>query len=222
MRRNQIGYIVILAAVIVLASFHGGSVSYILLYTWLALPVVALGYTFYVYRCLEFYQNTSEKIIEKGKKVPYEIHFKNETLIPFTYIAVTFHERQCEVEEGEQFQEYCLLPGSERRVQTTIKCYYRGSYTVGVKAIEVMDFLYLFKITYSVMWPLELTVLPKVIPLNQLGILPAYEDPKKSAQYTKSEQMLLENEMRKYQPGDHLKQVHWKASAKMGQLLSRK
>ena len=44
---------------------------------------------------------------------------------------------------------------------------------------------------------------------------------KKTAYNFQSNRMLLENDMRKYQSGDSLKQVHWKASAKTGELLSR-
>lgn len=222
MRKNQIIYIILLISSVILVSFHGGMVSYALFYMCIAIPLIALGYTFYVYMRMQFYQHTPEKIVEKGKALPYEIVFRNEDYIPFTHVKVRFYEAQCEVEDQKQFTQYYLLPGDEKKLHTTLKCFYRGCYNVGVKEIEIMDFLYLFKVKYPVMWPLELTVLPMIVPLKSLSILPFYEDPKNDYHTLYAESMILENDTRKYQPGDHLKHIHWKASAKRGELLTRR
>lgn len=222
MKRNQIIYGVLLIGATVLASYRGGVVSYGLFYTVLVLPLIALLYTFCVYKMLEFYQHTPDKIVEKGKILPYQVFFKNESFIPFTRVKVNFYEKQCNVEGSHLVTEYCLLPGDEKKLETTLKCFYRGTYSVGVNSIEIMDFLYLFKIVYPVMWPLELNVLPKVVHLKSLSILPSFEDPKVSYDPTRTESMLLETEMRKYQPGDPMKHINWKVSAKTGELLTRK
>ena len=221
MRRNQLVFMGLLVGAIILVSFHGGVISYALFYLCLCVPIVALAYNVYVYKRLQFYQHTPSKIVEKGKVLPYEVIFKNEDYIPFTHVKVNFYEQQCKVEGSHKVKEYYLLPGDEKKLQTTLKCFYRGDYSVGVKEIEIMDFLYLFKITYPVMWSLELNVLPTVVKLKHLSIIPNYEDPK--VQYNACTQdMLLESDTRKYIPGDHPKQIHWKALAHQGELLTRR
>ena len=220
MRKNQIAYSGLLVGSIILVSCHGGRISYALFYLCIGIPIMALAYIFYVYERLQFYQHTPSKIVEKGEILPYEVTFKNEDYIPFTHVKVNFYEEQCKIEDSNKVTEYHLLPGDEKKLETTLRCFYRGNYSVGVKEIEIMDFLYLFKWTYPVMWSLELTVLPKVIPLKHLSILAQHEDPK--VQYTiNRENLLLESDTRKYQPGDHPKQIHWKAVAHQGELLTR-
>ena len=221
MRKNQMTYIGLLIGCTILASLRGGVITYALFYLCLGIPVVAIGYIFYVYMCLQFYQHTPSKIVKKGEILPYEVVFRNPGWIPFTHVKVNFYDEQCKVEESNKVKEYYLLPGDEKKLHTTLKCFYRGEYSVGVKEIEIMDFLGLFKITFSVMWFLELTVLPKVIELKGLSILPTYEDPKSLYSFN-VEDMLLESDTRKYQPGDNLKQIHWKAVAKQGELLTRR
>lgn len=221
MRKNQIVYIGLLIGATILVSFRGGIVAYALFYLCLGIPIISLVYNFYVYKCLQFYQHTPTKIVEKGKLLPYEVVFRNPGFIPFTHVKVHFYDEQCKVEESNQVTEYYLLPGDEKKLNTTLKCFYRGEYSVGVKEIEVMDFLYLFKMTFRVMWFLELTVLPKVIRLKDLSILPNYEDPK-SQYHIGIEDVILESDTRKYQVGDSLKQIHWKAVARQGELLTRR
>ena len=221
MKKNRIIYLALLVGATILVSFYGGTISYALFYMCLCVPVVAFAYNIYVYFRLQFYQQTPSRIVEKGKVLPYEVQFKNLDFIPFTHIKVKFYDEQCQVEANDELTEYYLLPGEEKKLETTLRCFYRGEYCVGVKEIEVMDFLYLFKMTYPVMWSLKLTVLPTVIKLKQLGILLNDEDPKTN-DYGKVENMLLESETRKYQPGDYPRQIHWKAAARQRELLTRK
>ncbi|MBE6023568.1 MAG: DUF58 domain-containing protein [Cellulosilyticum sp.] len=220
MRRNQILYMVLLISSLILVSYHGGMISYTLFYLCLCIPLASLTYIFYVYKRLQFYQHTPSKIVEKGEILPYEVVFRNEDFIPFTHVKVKFYSEQCKVEESHKVTEYYLLPGDEKKLHTTLRCFYRGDYNVGVKEIEIMDFLYLFKLTYPVMWGLELSVLPKVIHLKNLNILSTQEDPK--VHYANvSENMILENDIRRYQPGDSLKHIHWKAVARQREFLTR-
>ena len=221
MKRNRIIYLALLIGATVLVSFYGGTISYALFYMCLSIPVVAFLYNVYVYFRLQFYQQTPSRIVEKGKVLPYEVQFKNLDWIPFTHVKVNFYDEQCQVEESDTVTEYYLMPGDEKKLKTTLRCFYRGEYCVGVKEIEIMDFLYLFKMTYPVMWSLKLTVLPTVIKLKQLGILLNDEDPK-SNDLGKVENMLLESDTRKYQSGDHPRQIHWKAVARQGELLTRR
>jgi hypothetical protein len=107
-------------------------------------------------------------------------------------------------------------------METRIKCNYRGEYYVGVDSIEVTDFLYLFSITYPMTSKLKAYVLPRVVPIEQLGIAPSENDVKNPMRFSNSAEEELDTEIRKYYPGDSRKRIHWKASAKMRELVSRK
>lgn len=223
MQRNRIIYAIVLVGSTFLVSFRGGTFTYAFFYLSLLIPVVSLSYTFYVYKRLQFYQTTPKRVVVKGEVLPYEVTFQNHDRIPYTNIKAHFYEENSEVAASQTMKEYDLLPGDEKKLESQLQCFYRGNYEVGVKNIEVTDFLNLIKVTYSAEWPLRLTVLPRVVKLNSLGIAASEEDPKSTRFVIGSGSQMesLENQMRVYQPGDTFRTVHWKASAKKGELLVR-
>lgn len=221
MQRNRIIYAIFLVSSTVLVSFKGGSITYAFFYLSLLIPVVSLAYTFYVYKRLQFYQTTPKRVVVKGEILPYEVTFQNHDRIPYTHIKVHFYEENSKVIASQTIKEYDLLPGDEKQLKSQLQCFYRGNYEVGVKNIEITDFFNLVKMTYPAEWPLRLTVLPRVVKLRQLGIAASEEDPKTTRFSLGTQMEPLENQVRKYEIGDAFKAVHWKASAKKGELLVR-
>jgi len=214
-------YAIFLVSSTLLISFRGGSITYAFFYLNLLIPVVSLAYTFYAYKRLQFYQTTPKRVVVKGEILPYEVTFQNHDMIPYTNIKAHFYEENSEVVASQTMKEYDLLPGDEKKLESQLQCFYRGNYEVGVKDIEVTDFLNLFKMTYPAEWPLRLTVLPRVVKLKQLGIAISEEDPKTSHFAVGGQTEPLENHVRKYQPGDHFRTIHWKGTAKKRELLVR-
>lgn len=221
MQRNRMIYAIFLVGSMLLVSFRGGAITYAFFYLSLLIPLVSLSYTFYAYKRLQFYQTTPKRVVVKGEVLPYEVTFQNHDRIPYTNIKAYFYEENSEVAASQTMKEYDLLPGDQKKLESQLQCFYRGNYEVGVKNIEVTDFLNLIKMTYPAEWPLRLTVLPRVVKLNQLVIAASEEDPKSTRFAIGNQMESLENQMRAYQPGDTFRTVHWKASAKKGELLVR-
>ena len=114
---------------------------------------------------------------------------------------------------------YELLPGENVRFDTTLICKYRGDYYVGIKEITIVDFFRLFKITYHVPEPLGAIVSPRIIKLDALKCLsdPVFSTYKENPNLKTD----FDASVREYVPGDPLKGIHWKSTAKAGKLLSR-
>ena len=114
---------------------------------------------------------------------------------------------------------YELLPGESVRFDTTLICRYRGDYFVGIKEISIVDFFKLFRITYHVPEHLGAVVSPRIIKLDALRSVPDLalsahkENPNLSTDFDAA--------VREYVPGDPLKGIHWKSTAKTGKLKSR-
>lgn len=126
-----------------------------------------------------------------------------------------------DVENMDQTTTYCLLPGEEIHKETKLCCHYRGEYKVGIDYVTVTDFLNLFQITYACSSAIEVKVLPRVLHLSKLAIAPRSEDSKKQQFILQAKQVVPDVEVRKYQPSDSPKMIHWKATARQGQLLTR-
>lgn len=93
-----------------------------------------------------------------------------------------------------------------------------GKMTVSVKKLVAYDYLGLFRRRLPIPDSCTVTILPKPIP----GEVPKYGSRNDSAWQPKPGGGLAENhELRLFRPGDTLRNVHWKMSAKTGKLIYR-
>ncbi len=208
----------------VLVSFQGKAVSYLLFYFALLLPLLALLYSLYVYFRFKIVQNVSHLVV-KGQKVPYQLILGNEDFLPFTDITLHFYTDMVSMQHDSadrELQHLCLLPHAQKQVETKMYCRHRGTYPVGVKSVTVTDFLGLFTITYPMMSQVRLTAKPRILPLERLSLALQKKDPKNTLFPTSRLQNLPDYEVRRYQSGDPKKYIHWKNSARTGELLVRR
>ena len=221
MLRNRILFILFILGSGILVGFKGGSLSYCLFYSSLTLPILSIIYVFFVYLKFCIYQKIDSKILVKEERVPYLFKLSNEDFITYTKIRVNFMKDYSDVEYMDQATTYCLLPGEEIHKETKLCCHYRGEYKVGIDYVTVADFLNIFQITYACSSAIEVKVLPRVLHLSKLVITPRSEDIKKHQYVLQAKQVIPDVEVRKYQSSDSPKMIHWKATARQGQLLTR-
>lgn len=205
----------------IFASYFGGNISYALFYLAILTPIIAFLYTLYVYLRFKIYQSMDNRVVVKGDWNNYSFTIANEDLITFRNVRVNFLYDKSTIKKTEESMEYALLPNDKQQMETKLRCNYRGEYFIGVDSIEVTDFLYLFSITYPITSKLKVFVLPRVVPIEQLGIAPAIVDSKNPIRLSSTVEEELDTEVRRYSPGDNIKRIHWKASAKANELLSR-
>lgn len=222
MRLNRLICLLMIIASGVFASYYGGNISYALFYLSILTPIIAFLYTVYVYFRFKLYQSMESVLVVKGDWNNYSFVIANEDFITFRNIKVNFLSDKSTIEATNQATDYSLLPSENEKLETRIKCNYRGEYYVGVDSVEVTDFLYLFTITYPMGSKLKAYVLPRVVPIEQLGIAPPQNDVKNPTVFSNNAEEELDTEIRRYYPGDSRKRIHWKASARMRELVSRK
>lgn len=248
MKRNRIVYFLLCIAVIVLASFRGGPITYSILFGVLLVAPVSLIYLLIVYAFFKLYQVLGTKHITAYEPIPYYFVLQNEYLLNFCHISVSTYSTFSYIDELQQdgkpndettnisnrknrksnnqtkkdsgiTKTYELLPGESVRYDTTLICRYRGDYHVGIKQITIVDFFRLFKITYRVPEPLNAVVLPRVIKPETLKSVPEMV----ISTYKENPRLNsdFDAQTRDYIAGDPLKGIHWKSTAKTGKLKSR-
>lgn len=223
-------YVLFLIGTIVLVSFRGGNISWMLFYFALMLPFMALAYSLYVYFRFRIVQEVARTVV-KAQKVPYRLILANEDFLPFSNITLNYETERVTIlgEEGqdggadsEKWSELYLPAREHIKVDTRMYCKYRGTYPVGVKSVSVTDFLGLFTITYPMKEQVRVTARPRIIPLERLMAGMQKKDAKRNLFSVQKLQELPDFELRRYYPGDPVKYIHWKNSAKAGELLVRK
>lgn len=205
----------------VFVGFYGGVISYTCFYLLLSIPLFSALYMIYVYIRFCVYQLIDKKTIVKGEHVPYQFILANEDFLTYTSVNVTFLSETSEVENLKPIQRYSLLPGEKYNYKTTLYCKYRGEYFAGIDKVQVSDFLGLFTITYPSPSTINVKVLPRIVRLKELVFLSEI-DAKQFRISASSKPDFPDAEVRQYAPGDSMKQIHWKSSARERKLLTRK
>lgn len=222
MIRNRILLGIAIVAARIFVANQGGTVSYLIFYSLLLLPIMSAFYVFLVYFRFCIYQEIESKVLIKEERVPYLFWLTNEGILSYTRIKVNFMKDYSTIDFLDQSKDYCLLPQDVVRRETVLSCHIRGEYKVGIDYVTVRDYLNLFQFTYACQSAIQVKVLPRVVHLSQLTVAPKMEDVKMQQYYVQAKQEVPDVEVRKYQPQDDPKRIHWKATARVGQLLTRK
>lgn len=220
MLKNRILLCLFILCSTILVSFYGGNISYALFYFSLFLPIGSIIYTFYVYQKFKFYQKTETKILVKKESCPYFFSLGNENRITFTKIKVEFDGEKSKIVNLNKDISYKLEPNDEIKVETQIICNYRGEYFVGAENFIITDYLNLFNVKYKVPSKLPVTVLPRIIDCSYKDELFDATNEKKALSMD-SDELEYDSSVRTYEPGDSLKHINWKATAKSQKLMTR-
>lgn len=228
---KKIIYAALLTGSVLLVSYRSGAIPWMLFYFMLMLPILALLYVQYVYFRFRIVQQV-DRYVDKGVPIPYRLKLANEDWLMMSGISLNFYTDTVSVTKrkndgvpvsyAHEPDRLFLLPHQQQKVDLELSCKYRGTYPVGVKSVSITDFFGLFTITYPMMAQIRLTARPRILTLGQLQSKLSKWDPKKAPPSSSLVQEQLDYELRKYIQGDALRSVHWKNSARAGELLVRK
>ena len=199
-------------------SLKGGPVTYGLFTFFSLLPLLSLLYLFAVFLAFKVYQHLEGRDLVAHHPHPFLFILENETFFPFSSVKVNLFSDYSRISGQDDGAEYELLPHTGIRNEATLLCKYRGEYEVGVKSIEITDFLRLFRIRYKNPGTVKARVKPDIIRLDELKnvethLLANVDSPQSDAS--------VDAVVRDYVPGDDARFIEWKASARSGNLKTR-
>jgi uncharacterized protein (DUF58 family) len=142
---------------------------------------------------------------------------ENRSFLPVAYLDVADQQNTFFASEPGNFL-IKLRPGERKTLSYSIESQKRGQYTVGPALIQGSDPLGFFPFRIQASESQTLIVYPEVLPLSLFNSegLPAGNIRVENPVY---EDMTRYRSLREYLPGDSLRRVNWKASAKTGQLF---
>lgn len=218
MTRNRIIYAILWVLSLIGISFFGGPVSYGFFTLLTLIPIVSFIYLLFVFFSFRIYQELENKNLTAGHTTPFTFILKNEFPFGFSGIRVKFFSDFSEITDLDDNAEYELQPKTGIKKQTKVHCKYRGEYEVGIKSMELQDYLRLIRLKFNNKETLRVTVKPNIVELPALKSLHSSVIMTKESAFQKSQADVLS---RPYVTGDDVRYANWKVSAKNGDLFVR-
>ena len=211
-------WILAFACSLLLLSFYGGPLPYTIFALVLLVPVSCLIYIWIVIASIKIYQRSDGRDMICREPSDFYITLQNEGLIPFSSLRLRFFSSFSTITDLKDSVVYELPPHSSVVKKTRLLCRYRGVYDVGLKQIEVKDFLGLFCVTYRIREPLNIIVSPAKLRISALEDEKTGPDSFREKLTDRTEPDIP---VREYVPGDEVRFIHWKSTAVMQKLMIR-
>lgn len=220
--KNRIIYICFLCFTIALGIYKDGYLSTMLFFCALLLPVVSISLTLFTLTSFRLLENVDQRIVVKGDVVTYSYQISNHTKLLFCPMSIKFTDSKVLFKNtvlGEE-DEFILYPDEVKTAVKKVDCRYGGSYYIGIKAINIRDFFSLFSLSFKAIENPKILVYPKIRELGQDNDNTLLETTESIVSKSNKDPSIFSN-VREYRSGDSLKSIHWKLSAKRGELLTK-
>ena len=167
--RNRIIWFLLWILSVIGISLRGGAVTYGFFAVLTLIPVVCAVYLIAVLNLFHIYQELDQRFVTVNEPVHYRFALVNECPLIFAGIRVRFFTSLSSITDLDDETEYELAPNSRIEKETRLICRYRGEYKVGIKEIEIQDFLRLFRIRYKNRDCMRAFVKPQLVTTDNLG-----------------------------------------------------
>lgn len=214
-------YNVVLVVVGTFAILSGGQLPYTIFITLLMIRLTMRYILKENAKNLFMMSYTGDVTISAGQEIDIEYKVTNTGLLPIAHAKMAFQfseklDAVTPLKEIAFINSYQMINFSKK-----LNCLYHGFYKVGSVEIQVYDPLLLNSKTITYDKKVNITVYPQIYPLGKFGIdshaVMGTEHSKLSDQRDRTS---IQN-IRPYQRGDSLKDIHWKVSAKKGDLHTK-
>ena len=228
------GWLLLSAAILVLAAILRQGSLLLVAILLLILYGAAQIWAKYALRRVEYTRHLSTTHAFFGDEVAFEISLANRKVLPLPWVQV-----QEELDEhlilppavvtspshrpGRVFLSNLMPIGWYHRVKRVypLKCTKRGYFSFGPTRVQTGDYFRFRVQQMEVGDPVSLVVYPRIVPLDKLGI--PSRDPFGDIRVTRHlfHDPVRVASIREYVPGDPLKRINWKATARLGTLQTK-
>ena len=221
MLKNRLTYGVVLVVLILLIYLYEDGITYMGLYVVLVLPLISFALTAASRRQFSIKEHLTQDNIIKNEVAQYIFNVTNNSFLPYTSVRVRFKANSEAVTADFTDKFFSIGPYKNHEIAFNVSAKYRGRYEIGVLNITVYDFLGLFRFEQKHDHTFILMVRPRVLDISPLPLSKADSGSENVKNFTAQEDYAVISDLRKYQPTDGYKKIHWKASAKKNELVSK-
>lgn len=197
------------------------SVSFVFFIVICALLPVDLLYTLAASASVAASFGCSTERAEKNEPVDFFVVLSNRFILPLPFIETELTLPDVSGLNGSfTFVRSPVSPLGKNEYKKTVAFPYKGEYSCGIAYVYVSGLLRFFRIRVAIRKTGSVTVLPRRIsaPLPDRNINDAAYSPVMAVSGTDRAEL---TEIKEYAPGDPIRNIHWKLSTKVEELMTK-
>lgn len=231
--KGVISYILALALTIVFALFLNASVGWFMLIALILAPILSVFFALLTKSSLSIECNMESVKLSKGDSCEMRVTLKNKTIFPSTPIELNILNGDGVASEDEGIIT-TIMPMSTKAITIKFNANICGKSEIGIKELRVSDYLGLFSYVPKSIKDKALTQIVYVIPDVAMvspkdeRILRVMQESLNGEDSEDTKESTINTfggfpgyDKREYVPGDPIKRINWKQSAKRNKLLVR-
>lgn len=199
------------------AYVSGGNLPYSIFYMVLITIVLGMCYMHIANKNIHAKFKYDSRFYNVSDSTSISIIVENLGLIPIPYVYVK-SKVLSQLIDGYQGDLVFLGLNNNKWITTKIFFKKRGVYDFGHISIETNDLFNIFKSRKNIYNKLKIIVYPKVYDLSDVNLTGRHSYENLINSKSGIDDFTLIKDIRKYNVGDNLKKVHWKLSAKHGEM----
>jgi uncharacterized protein (DUF58 family) len=197
----------------------GGKMPYLIFYTISGAFTISCLWCINTSRKLTSYQKVRKKEFNVGDTIEIETFTENDSLLPVPYVEVADLTLK-DINGGRnKTSAATLMPSETELMKNKLQLNYRGVYDVGPVKIRVYDIFRVFSHEIMFYSDLSFKVYPRVYNFENFALKSIQSFGTLTVKQKAFEDYSAVSDIKKYFPGDSIKKVHWKISAKRGELF---
>ncbi len=221
MKAYRVFYYLLLIGALSAGLYTGSRLCFLLVLVQLFTLAAAFGLNLWTLLSFSYTQEISAPEAEKGRTVTLHLGIYNDKPFPFTHMRVRItapDPRDCREIPIE------LAPRKSAAFELPLALPRRGEYQIGMTRVDIQDIFGLLpmhldmrRLPYYRLRTLLVT--PRLLPFPLPASAASAESRTRALELMTGEEEL--SHLRAFVPGDSLARVHWKASLKLGSLMTR-
>jgi len=207
-------------------------IGWYVLLAYIIAPILSIGYLFLIKKHFEVFVENETSTLNKGDVCNYSIGVKNKSYLFSTPITLKYYD-SASLGIFEESVKTCIWPRGTQILEESKKTKIAGPTYIGVEKAYISDFFGLLSFEIEVdskKAQKEIGVIPEIKDIDArsdmiLGTISVAENSEDSEDTVENPNRTFGGfpgyDSREYVPGDPIKRINWKLSAKKNKLLIR-
>ncbi len=212
---------IVFGILLLLILFVGGTIPFFLFYVFLFTVTIPLIQNLWVLRHLKGKVVLPQATYYTGEHISINYQLENLSSYYLPYVGIESQIFKSLTGLQPSIEVIPLEPKSNYAKKEVVHLKKRGYYPLGDMQITVKDAFHLFTFTKIIKSQSSLTIYPKSIELDSFRINASQQQGELKVESLAFIDRTRIESLRPYVPGDLLKQIHWKVSAKKTDLISK-